>query len=209
GYYDFRHQLLRDAIYGDVPPSQLRRYHARAAEFVMNLEASNIVHASRHYERAGLRPQAFRTSLTAAREASRISARHEAFELYERAVANMPADLPIEEQAELFARSGEAAAAIERNAEAAAAGARARELYLQLGKPIEAADMLILMSVLPARNGSPGREVREIAERAIAELADLPDSPELDRERAFLLSARANDHFLLSEFDAARADIDA
>ena len=209
GYYDFRHQLLRDTIYGAVPPSQLRRFHARAAEFVMNLEASNVVHASRHYERAGLRPQAFRTSLTAAREASRISARHEAFELYERAVANMPADLPIEEQAELFARSGEAAAAIERNAEAAAAGARARELYLQLGKPIEAADMLILMSVLPARNGSPGREVREIAERAIAELAHLPDSPELDRERAFLLSARANDHFLLSEFDAARADIDA
>ena len=40
GYYDFRHQLLRDAIYGSVPPSQLRRFHAQAAEFVMTLEAS-------------------------------------------------------------------------------------------------------------------------------------------------------------------------
>ncbi|MCI0584600.1 MAG: hypothetical protein L0227_17215 [Chloroflexi bacterium] len=32
GYYDFRHQLLRDAIYGAVPPSELRRFHAQAAE---------------------------------------------------------------------------------------------------------------------------------------------------------------------------------
>src|SRR5262245_3536930 len=75
GYYDFRHQLLRDAIYGALPPSQLRRFHAHAAEFVLTLGASSVVHASRHYEKAGLRSQAFRTSLTAADEASRISAR--------------------------------------------------------------------------------------------------------------------------------------
>jgi len=56
GYYDFRHQLLRDAVYSAVPPSQLRKFHAQAAEFVMSLEASSIVHASRHYERAGLCP---------------------------------------------------------------------------------------------------------------------------------------------------------
>src|SRR5207244_773349 len=37
GYYDFRHQLLRDAIYGNLPPSQLRRFHAQAAEFGMTL----------------------------------------------------------------------------------------------------------------------------------------------------------------------------
>lgn len=209
GYYDFRHQLLRDAIYGSVPPSQLRRYHARAAEFVMTLEASNVVHASRHYERAGLRPQAFRASLTAARDASQISARHEAFELYQRALANMPADLPIEEQAELFARAGEAAGAIERNEEAAAAGTRARELYLQMGKPIEAADMLMLISILPARDGSSGDAILALADQALAELADLPPSEELDRTRAYVLSCRANDHFLMSDFDAARADIDA
>ena len=209
GYYDFRHQLLRDAIYGAVPPSELRRYHARAAEFVMHLEASNVVHASRHYDRAGLRPEAFRASLTAARDASRISARHEAFELYQRAVANMPADLPIEEQAELFARFGEAAAAIERNEEASSAGARARELYLHIGKPIEAADMLILMAVLPARDGSSGQVILALAEQALAELADLPPSKELDGMRAFLLSCRANDHFFLSDFEAARADIEA
>ncbi|HZC32752.1 MAG TPA: AAA family ATPase [Candidatus Bathyarchaeia archaeon] len=209
GYYDFRHQLLRDAIYGDVPPSQLRRYHARAAEFVMNLEASNIMHASRHYERAGLRPQAFRTSLTAAREASRVSARHEAFELYQRAVSNMPADLPIEEQADLYARYGEAANAIERNDEAVVAANRARELFLQSGMPVRAADMLILSTSGPARDGSPTGRVLALTEQAIGELDALPPSEEVDRTRAFFLSFRANDHLLMSEYDAARADLEA
>ena len=208
GYYDFRHQLLRDSIYSAVPPSHLRRYHARAAEFVMTLEASNVVHASRHYERAGLKPQAFRTSVSAAREASRISARHEAFELYQRAVANMPPDLSIEEQAELYLRYGEAAASIERNAEAAAAGARARELYLQLGRPIEAADCLVLSAVDTARNGSPGAEVRKVTDQALAEVEALPPGDDVDRMRAFLYSARANDNFLLSSFDAAKGDIE-
>ena len=81
---------------GSVPPMQLRRFHAQAAEFVMTLEASSIVHASRHYERAGLRPQAFRASLAAAREASRISdAPRRRTSSTSRAIANMPADLPI------------------------------------------------------------------------------------------------------------------
>jgi DNA-binding CsgD family transcriptional regulator/tetratricopeptide (TPR) repeat protein len=209
GYYDFRHQLLRDAIYGAVPPSQLRRFHARAAEFVMNLEASSVIHASRHYERAGLRPQAFRTSLTAAREASRISARHEAFELYQRAVDNMPDDLPIEEQADLYAHYGEAAAAIEQNAEGTAAAVRARELYLEAGKPLEAAEMLMLMSMLPSRDGSPSEAYMAHARQAIAEVEQLPESAERERLRAYLLSARANDYFLMSQFDAARVDIEA
>ena len=115
GYYDFRHQLLRDAIYSSIPPSKLRRYHAQAAEFVMTLEASSIVHASRHYEQAGLRPQAYRASMAAAGDASRISARQEAYELYQRAIANMPDDLPVGEQAELYERYSDAAAAIEHN----------------------------------------------------------------------------------------------
>jgi DNA-binding CsgD family transcriptional regulator len=209
GYYDFRHQLLRDAIYGAVPPAQLRRYHARAAEFVMTLEASNVVHASRHYERAGLRSQAYRTSLSAAREASRISARHEAFELYERAVANMPADLPLEEQADLLASFANSAYAIERNAESVAAAIRARELYLAAGKPVQAADMLGLSGTGPARDGSPSTQVHELNLAVLAELDALPPSDEVDLYRAAYLSMTANDHLLLSEFSAARSDIEA
>ena len=155
GYYDFRHQLLRDAIYDSVTPSQLRRFHAQAAEFVMNLEASSVVHASRHYEQAGLRAQAYRASLAAAGEASRISARQEAFELYQRAIANMPDDLPIGEQAELYEKYSDAAWAIEQNEALVTASTRARELYLEAGRPLDAARQLIGMFSVAFRHGEP------------------------------------------------------
>ncbi len=204
GYYDFRHQLLRDAIYGDVPPTQRRRFHAQAAEFVMNLEASSIVHASRHYERAGLRPEAFRAALTAAREAGRISARQEAFELYERAIANMPADLAIADQAELYERFSEAAAAIERNDESVAAAARARELYLDAGMPLDAAGLLVAMALGVMRDGGPNAEVRAFTDQALAEIATLPETPERERVRAFLLGRAADERFIVSDLTAAR-----
>lgn len=204
GYYDFRHQLLRDAIYGTVPPSQLRRFHAQAAEFGMTLDGANIIHASRHYERAGLRPQAFRAALTGAREASRISARQEAYELFERAIANMPSDLPVDEQAELYERFADAAGAIERNEECVVAAARARELYLETGRTLDAAGMLISMSVVAGRNGAPSAELRSYAIRALDEIANLPPSAERDKLHAYLLSVRAGEHLLDSDLTAAR-----
>jgi DNA-binding CsgD family transcriptional regulator len=205
GYYDFRHQLLRDAIYGDVPPSQLRRFHAHAAEFVMGLEAASIVHASRHYERAGLRPQAFRASLTAARDASRISARQEAYELFQRAIANMPADLPIADQADLYERFSGAAAAIERNEECATAATRARDLYLEAGRPVQAAGMLVAMRTVLARDGGPAGELGEYTKRGLTELAALPLTEDRERTRAYILTVLANDSVLASDLEAARA----
>ena len=204
GYFDYRHQLLRDAIYGAVPPSQLRRYHAQAAEFVMTLEGSNVVHASRHYERAGLRPQAFRASLSAADEASRISARQEAFELYARAIANMPADLPTIEQAELYERYAGAASAIEHNDEAVDAAMRARALYLELGKPLHAAEMLTGLFSALARRGAPHAEMRAIADQALEEASALPASAEREVIRANLLSLAADVRFMASDLVAAR-----
>ena len=204
GYYDFRHQLLRDAVYSTVPPSQLRRFHAQAAEFGMSLEGASIIHASRHYERAGLRPQAFRAALTAAGEASRISARQEAYELYRRAIDNMPADLPIDEQAALYERVADAAGAIERNDECATASARARELYLEAGKPLEAAGLLISMYSLAARNGVPHAELRAFTDRALSEIADVPVSEDREKLWAFLLSVLADDHLSASELATAR-----
>ena len=207
GYYDFRHQLLRDAIYGSVPPSQLRRFHAQAAEFVMTLEASSIVHASRHYERAGLRPQAFRAAKTAAEAASRISARQEAYELYQRAIDNMPADLPIAEQADLYERFSDSAGAIERNEECAAAGARARELYLAAGRPLEAAGMLMSEYLLAARSGAPSHELRALIDRALEEIAALPATKEREKLRAIYLTCRADDRFRAADLEGARGEV--
>jgi DNA-binding CsgD family transcriptional regulator len=205
GYYDFRHQLLRDAIYGAVPPSRLRRFHAQAAEFVMALESSSIVHASRHYERAGLRPQAFRASLAAAEEASRISARHEAYELYQRAIANMPADLPAEERARIYEQLAGAAGAIERNRACWEAATRARELYLEAGKQIEAARQLLDLANMLGRDGEPHAESEALLARAIDEIENAPDSPERENARLWALIVQANDLLLASQLDAARS----
>ena len=90
GYYDFRHQLLRDALYQTVPATQLRRLHARAGEFGPRLIGATEVHASVHFERAGLKSRAFEAAVAGARAASAVSSRREAFELYGRAVAQHP-----------------------------------------------------------------------------------------------------------------------
>jgi predicted ATPase len=98
GLYDFRHQLLRDALYRSVSATDLRRLHARVGEFGAELEGASEIHASVHFERAGMRTQAFRAALTGARTATKLSSHREAFELYRRAVQNMPADLDPNEQ---------------------------------------------------------------------------------------------------------------
>jgi DNA-binding CsgD family transcriptional regulator/tetratricopeptide (TPR) repeat protein len=204
GYYDFNHQLLRDAIYASVPPSQRRRFHAQAAEFVMTLESASVVHASRHYEQAGLRPEAFRSAMTGAREASRISARQEAYELYERAIANMPPELTVAEQADLYSQFSQAAGAIEHNEECSEAAARARELYLQAGRPIEAADMLTLVAMRDTRGGSSVERYMSFTSQALAEVDAVPPSEERDRMRAYLLGIVADQLFRASRLDEAR-----
>ena len=62
GYYDFRHQLLREALYRATPERDRRQYHARAAAFGATLEGASEVHASLHYERAGLSAEAYRAA---------------------------------------------------------------------------------------------------------------------------------------------------
>ena len=160
----------------------------------MALLGSSIVHASRHYERAGLRPQAYRASLSAAREASRISARQEAYELYGRAIANMPPDLPAGEQAELYERFADAAGGdrAQRGRRRGGHAGRA-ELYLEAGRPLDAAgdaDRHVRAGRLAAARHT--RRCEAFAERALDEIAGLPATPEREKLRAFLLSHRAH-----------------
>jgi DNA-binding NarL/FixJ family response regulator len=204
GYYDFRHQLLRDVIYDALPPSQLRRFHAHAAEFVLALEASSVVHAARHYDRAGLRSQAFRTSMSAADEASRISARQEAYELYQRAIANMPDDLPVLEQAKLFEEYSNAAGAIEHNEDAEMAALRSRQLYLEAGRPIAAATQQITLFSVALRRGEPSENLLASIEQGFADIADLPPSTERDMLSGWLMVLDAECRFLAMDLAGAR-----
>lgn len=175
GYHDFRHQLLRDALYRHTPPRERRRYHARAAEFGAGLEGQTEIHASLHFARAGLRDEAYRTALAGARAAVGVSAHREAFELYRRAIDNQPPDLaPLARGELLYAFTSEALAledmsVAEPTARAAAAAFRAADAVL------EAIDAMSLVLALWRRDGHPVAARIDLAQTLLAELDGFHD----------------------------------
>jgi DNA-binding CsgD family transcriptional regulator/tetratricopeptide (TPR) repeat protein len=164
GVFDFQHQLLRDAIYRSVLPAERRRIHARAGEFGALLEGQSEIHSSLHYERAGLRRLAFEAALSGARDAARLSAHREAFELYGRTIENMPDDIGPSERAEILDAFSKEASAIEENVLAEQAGWDAAAAFREAGEPVRA--IASMEAVLTTWR----REARAISERL--ELAD-------------------------------------
>jgi DNA-binding CsgD family transcriptional regulator len=207
GLYDFRHQLLRDALYSTIPSWERRRFHARAGEFGAQLEGASEIHASLHYERAGLRRQAFEAAIAGARDAAGLSAHREAFELYRRAVANLPDGLGNAELGALLEAHSVEAAAIEEN-EIAERGYRgARVAYLAADRPGKAAEMLV--GVL----GGWRRQAHSVAERASlaaaldAEITALGADGDQALARAALDDELIRIHLDMLAIDPARATI--
>lgn len=208
GFFDFRHQLLRDALYGTVPPMELRRLHARAGEFGAQLVGASEIHASVHFERAGLRAQAYRAALAGAEAASAISSRHEAFELYERAVANVPDGLPAEELASLYDAYCNTAFDTDNVAVADETATIARGHWLAAGRPIEAAEMLVAQAGMARRDVRPREERLRLLDEAEAELRALPASPKRDEVLGRVLAVRGILERDLGHLDAARPLLD-
>ncbi len=209
GYFDFRHQLLRDALYGTVPAGELRRLHARAAEFGAQLVGTTEIHASVHFERAGLRAQAYRTALGGARAAMAVSSRREAFELYERALANAPDSLAPGELAALHDGAATAASAIDRVPNATRSANAARRLYLEAGQPLDAARMLVLSALLARRDVQPAAVASALLAQAMEEIDSLPESRGREALRAEALTTRGVHELALGQLGAADATLDA
>ena len=186
GLYDFRHQLLRDALYRTIPASERRRFHARAGEFGATLEGASAIHASVHYERAGLRREAFDAALAGARDAARLSAHREAFELYRRAVDNMPDVLDFVERASILAAYAEEALSIEEIDIAEQAAHEADVAYRAAGKPVQAIMTLATVSTAWRRQGRPVSERIAVMRELLTELEGLPDGPDILKARADL-----------------------
>jgi DNA-binding CsgD family transcriptional regulator len=184
GYYDFRHQLLRDALYGSVTPTDRRRFHARAAEFGSTLIGATEIHKSVHYERAGLRAQAFRSALAGAEAAAAVTSRFESFELYRRAVANIPDDLPPSEAADVWLAYCYAGFSVDDVAAAEEAATNARRLAIEAGEPLKAAEALTNLAALTRRDVRPRSERKALLDQVDAELAALP--PSTDRARYYV-----------------------
>lgn len=188
GVYDFRHQLLRDAIYRSVPVGDRRRFHARAGEFGAQLEGQSEIHSSLHYERAGLKRLAFETAISGARDAARLSAHREAFDLYRRAVDNLPDDIPSAGRGQILFEYSIEAGAIEQNELSEQAAMDAAVAFRDAGEPLRAITAMTEGALTTMR-----RDARPVSERIAfedslwAELERLRDRP----DTAEMLAARA------------------
>lgn len=187
GYFDFRHQLLRDALYASTPRRDLRRFHARAAEFGETLIAASITHASAHYESAGMPTEAFRAALSAAEAAARVSSWREAFVLFKRAVENMPSDMPDREKARILMGYSDAAGNLDRNDLCTEYARRSRELALRAGDQGRAAEALVNLSLIARREGAAIAERRHLARQLAVETEKLPAGPYEDNLRVWAL----------------------
>jgi DNA-binding CsgD family transcriptional regulator len=209
GLYDFRHQLLRDVLYRAIPAAERRRFHARAGEFGAQLEGASEIHASLHYERAGLRREAFEAAVVGAREASRMSAHREAFELYARAVANVPTDLTDADRGALFEAHAREATTIEATRLAEALWDQARDAYAAAGQPIKAAHAWVVVLALWRREARPMARRRTLAEELEVELGRLPASVEREIARHDLLGEWARIHLESLDLESARRTLQA
>src|SRR5690349_4713295 len=197
--YDFRHQLLRDALYRSVPAGERRRYHARAAEFGGLLEGASSIHASVHFERAGMSEEAFRTALTGAKQAMSMSSHREAFELMRRAVDNMPATLPDPERVRILLLYCDAAGNVDRNSLSADIANRAREIAIRIGDQLGAIEGLGNVAGMARREGESVTTRRDQARLMANEIEAAPPGPELEALRSFCLHLLA-----MVEYDACR-----
>ncbi len=204
GLFDYRHQLLRDVLYRSIPADALRRLHARAGEFGAQLEGASEIHASVHFERAGLRAQAFRAAVSGARAASKLSSHRESFELYRRAVDNMPTDLNLSEQGALYEAYSDEAGAVEENEITERAARTARERYLEAVRPLEAARMIINLASVTRREARPIEQGVQLTTQALAELEPLPITPARESVRSILLIVRCALLLDSMNLDAAR-----
>jgi DNA-binding CsgD family transcriptional regulator len=139
--YDFRHALISDALYADLPPHQRRDLHARVAA-ASTAAGFGDAFLSDQYERAHQPALAYRHALAAAADATRLSAHREAVELYRRAQRTAPSETPDKERAALLSTLAAELAATDDNAAAAATYQQAYELNRHLGDDLAAAQLV-------------------------------------------------------------------
>ncbi|GIF18036.1 DNA-binding CsgD family transcriptional regulator [Actinoplanes tereljensis] len=136
--FDFRHALIRDALYADLSPHRRRELHARAAAAAVEA-GFPAAFVSDQYERAALAGPAFEFASSAASAAVEMSAHREAVELYRRAQRTAPVALPVESRAALLTALAGELAAVDDNVAAAACFEEAYRLRLKLDDRLAAA----------------------------------------------------------------------
>jgi DNA-binding CsgD family transcriptional regulator len=130
--------------------------------------------------------QAFESALAGAREAAKLAARTESFDLYRRAVDHMPADLDPATRAEILDAFSEQAGSIEENEVSLQALRDAALEYHRAGLPLHAIRALSTAPTVQAREGAPASEMLATESALLAEVEALPDAPDADVRDAVL-----------------------
>ena len=197
--FDFRHALIRDALYADTGLPMRRRLHERVARAAVD-RGYRGAFISAHFEQAGDPGLAYEHAAAAAREATALSAHGEALELYRRAVRSLPAGRPALDRAALFAALGDEAAATDDNTAAAQAYRTAHELATGAGD-VRAAAALTPRMVAVAHLLGEALDARIAVLQAAVDGLDGVAGAE--RERAQLRSAMAAAYMLDRRLDEA------
>jgi DNA-binding CsgD family transcriptional regulator len=197
--FDFRHALIRDALYADTDLPLRRRLHERVARAAVD-RGYRGAFISAHFEQAGQAGLAYEYAAAAAAEAAALSAHGEALELYRRAVRSLPAGLPALDRATLFAALGDEAAAIDDNTAAAQAYRTAHELATGAGD-VRAAAALVPRMAAAAHLLGEGLDARVgLLQAALDSLDGVAGA---GRERGQLRSAMAAAYMLDRRLDEA------
>ncbi len=189
--FDFRHALIRDAVYAGIPAARRRELHAAIAAAGSGMRPAVL---SSHWEHAGRSEDAHRTALQAALEAARVSAHREAVECLRRAARTIDPEASIVERAALGARLGTELAAVDDNRAAAEELERSADLYRRAGDAVAAAELVPRLMAVRHLLGD-GLEARiSLARDALADLDGVrPRRQDLEAE---LLAAMAAAHML-------------
>jgi DNA-binding CsgD family transcriptional regulator len=208
--FEFRHALLREALYDDLLPGERSELHLALARVLESgceeedkRELERTTAIASHYEAAGEQRAALKATVRAARAALEVQAFGEAGDLAERALELWPRVSDAEEVAEMD-HPGLLALAASANAEDghhARAEALRREVLEELDPERDPRRYSELLGMLARTQWAlnRGEQAVETAERALALL------PGDDRglERAKLLAWLARNRFLRGRFREA------
>jgi len=199
--FDFRHALIRDAIYDSIPPNRRRRLHASVAAAAA-AAGFRPAFLSDQFERANRPDEAHRHALAAAADAVRMSAHREAAGLYRRAHRTMPGGTEPAVRATLLTLLADELAAIDDNEGAEAQYALAVGLHRGLGDEAAAAALVPRLMAVRHLLGANLQDRAALARDALSKLDVLPGGgPAL--VRAHLLAALAAAHMLDRRLDEA------
>ncbi|BDZ47149.1 hypothetical protein [Naasia aerilata] len=199
----FRHALICDAVYADLPLRRRRSLHAAAAQAAVQA-GFHSSYLSDQYEKAGLGPQAYEHALRAAADAVRVSAHREAAGLYQRALRNEPPDTTPGDRALLRVRLAAELAATDDNEGADRELAAAIDLYRDIGDELAGAALVPRLAAVRHLLGDGLDDRVALLQSALARLDGRPLA-EADAVRAALLASLSAAYMLERRLDDAAA----